>query len=105
MYEENSAIFIFLVIATIWECFFVGLFAVAAVAMLCGYAESNGKGCYIIGVLGIILGVFGSFLSAMDLHKYSRGNLASLVRTGLIVKLITNSTYILSHAFLCWGAG
>ena len=92
-------------IVTCGHWLFVSLFAVVAVAMLCGYAESNGKGCYIIGVLGIILGVFGSFLSAMDLHKYSRGNLASLVRTGLIVKLVTDSTYILPHAFLCRGAG
>ena len=44
MYEENSAIFIFLVIAMIGQSFFVGLFAVAAVAMLCGYAERKGKG-------------------------------------------------------------
>ena len=83
----------------------VSLFAMVAVAMLCGYAESNGKGCYIIGVLGIFLGVFGSFLSANDLHKYSREDLASLVRTGLILKVVTDSTYILSHAFLCGGAG
>ena len=105
MYEENSAIFIFGVIATIGQCFFVSLFAVVAVAMLCGYAESNGKGCNIIGVLGIILGVFGSFISATDLHKHSREDLASLGRLGLIVQVVTNSTYILSHAFLCWGAG
>ena len=105
MYEENSAIFIFLVIAKIGQCFFVFLFAVAAVAMLCGYAESNGKGCNIIGVLGIILGVFGSFTSATDLHKHSREDLASLGRIGLMVQVVTNSTYILSHAFLCWGVG
>ena len=97
--------FIFMFIATCGQCFFVSIFAVVAVAMLCGYAESNGKGCHIIGVLGIFLGVFGSFLSANDLHKYSREDLASLVRTGLIVKVVTDSTYILSHAFLCGGAG
>ena len=111
MYEENSAIFIFLVIATIGQSFFVFLFAVAAVAMLCGYAESNGKGCNIIGVLGMILGVLGSFISATDVigrqddrHRNKWEDLASLIRTGLIVKLVTNSTYILSHAFLWMGA-
>ena len=102
--------FIFMFIATCGQCFFVSIFAVVAVAMLCGYTETNGKGCHIIGVLGIILGVVGSLRSATDLigydqHRHSREALASLVRTGLIVKVVTDSTYILSHAFLCRGAG
>ena len=107
MYEENSAIFIFWVIATIFQSFFVFLFAVAAVAMLCGYAESNGKGCNIIGVLGIILGVVGSFKSGMVLPDYDI--LTSIVTPIFgqdflsplfIVEVVTNSMFIISNAFL-----
>ena len=89
------------------QCFFVSIAAVVAVAMLFGYVDRNGKGCNIIGVLGIILGVVGSFKSGMVLPDYDI--LTSIVTPIFgqdflsplfIVEVVTNSMFIISNAFL-----
>ena len=91
------------------------VFAVAVTMMIVGRAESHGNQCGIIAVLGVILGVVGAYKSGFDLRDYDMiptyvtpvfgQDLASLMRTVLIVEVVTNSMYIISHFFLCKGAG
>ena len=97
------------------QCLCVIMVAVDAVMMLCGRAGSHDNQCGIIAVLGVILGVVGAYKSGFDLRDYDMiptyvtpvfgQDFASLMRTVLIVEVVTNSMYIISHFSLCKGAG
>ena len=99
------------------QCICVCIVAVVAVSMLCGRGWGLEKECNIIAVLGFILGLFGTIKSAMYLSDdwyniipsyvspvYGR-DLTSLLRTILIVEVVTNSTYIIYHGLLFMGLG
>ena len=95
------------------QSFCVIIVAMVAVAMLCGCGGSLGKRCNIISVLGIIPGVAGAVKSGLVLPYYDiipsivtpifGQDLPSLEKTCLIVEVVTNTTFIISHALLSTG--
>ena len=97
------------------QCLCVIMVAVVAVTMLCGRAGSHDNQFGIIPVLGFVLGVVGAYKSGFDLRDYDMiptyvtpvfgQDFASLMRTVLIVEVVTNSMYIISPFFLSKGAG